>query len=93
MCAARVFAGQDHYVGGLKVALLFPAGWALSAVLSVGRAALQPEERARLVALREDEAHAALAARFEPAQAWPRPPFSMLTCVYDQHCNLKATLV
>jgi hypothetical protein len=67
---------QEHYPGALKVALLFPASWALSAVLALGRAALHPDERSRLVALGEDEYPATLAARFAPDQA-SSPSFSL----------------
>ena len=59
---------QEQYVGGLKVALIFPTSWALSAVLSIVRATLHPEERARLLPLREEEVPSALAVRFDQAQ-------------------------
>jgi hypothetical protein len=60
---------QEQYPGVVGAGLVFPASWAVSAVLAVARAALRPEERGLLHPLRDDELPAALAARFDPSQA------------------------
>ncbi len=60
---------QEQYPGVVGAGLVFPASWAVSAVLGLARAALRPEERGLLVPLREEELPAALAARFDPDQA------------------------
>lgn len=46
---------QEHYPDNLKVTFMFPVSWVVHAVVSIGSAFLDPETRAKISLLREDQ--------------------------------------